>query len=159
MKNKFLLVLLVVVLVVPAISAFAPMANVPTNPVLAFLLEKLTGAFVDMTAAEAFALVVGSVVGLLSGVFPNQSIFGILKKLLKLKDQAAHVMVYVTSALLGAFSLWVTGAFAGGITIETVFTVAYAVYGFSQIGFKWMKSGNEPEELTAIKDLPKALSK
>jgi len=100
-----------------------------------------------MTPGKLLTLLIGSLIGLSQGLYPGKSIFALMKKLLKVDDFKAQVMVIVLTGALSALSLFVLGYFRigdVGFTWEMFFGLSYTVYTMSQGGYSWFKETEKP---------------
>jgi hypothetical protein len=131
----FLAVLLVMT---PFLMAYAP----------ALEAAPVVDSFFDgFTAAEIFLLIGAAIVGAVQGAFPKLSLFDLVKRIFKVEDQVANIVLWVFAGLLGLLALFVTGYFSNGIsfTLEMLVALWGTIYAFSQKGFKWFKGLEKPD--------------
>lgn len=140
MKNKFLLIFLGITLLVatPLMVAALPM------PVVEDGAEDEQLEFPDfgeMTVDQTVSWMVAAVYGVLQVFIPGISIFDLFKRMFRLKDFWAHIMVVGVAVGVGLLAMYLGGGLGfKTFNLETILGFVFSLYAASQLAYTGLKT-------------------
>lgn len=99
--------------------------------------------FEGYSAEDLFLMAIAAILGLSQGLWPEVSVFNMIKSWLGVKDRAAHYLVLGLCGILSGLALFVSGEvnFASmELTLRNFIELGGIVYAMSQIGYQRLKA-------------------